>query len=45
MNFVTDLSENEGCNVILMMIDRLTKMRHYIAYKADDKKTSAEQTA
>ena len=28
-----------------MIIDRLTKMRYYIAYKADNKGTSAEQTA
>ena len=44
MNFVTELSESKSCNVILIIIDRLTKMRYYIAYKADNKKTSAEQT-
>ena len=28
-----------------MIIDRLTKMRHYIVCKAGDKETSAEKTA
>ena len=45
MNFVTDLSKSENCNAILMIIDRLTKMRHYIVYKADNEGISAEQTA
>ena len=42
MNFVTDLSESKGYDVILMIIDRLTKMRYYIMYKADNEETSAE---
>ena len=42
MNYITDLSESKGCNAILMIIDRLTKMRHYIGYKADNEGISAE---
>ena len=45
MNFVTELSESKGCNAILMMIDWLTKMRHYIMYKASKEGTSVEQIA
>ena len=45
MNYVTDLLESKDCNAILIIIDRLTKIRHYIMYKADNKRTSAEQTA
>ena len=45
MNFITDLLKSKDCNAILMMIDRLIKMRHYIIYKADNKRISAEQTA
>ena len=44
MNFVTELSESKGCNAILMIIDQLTKIKHYIMYKADKEETSAEQT-
>ena len=45
MNFITDLLKSKDYNAILMIIDRLTKMRHYIVYKADNEKISAEQTA
>ena len=45
MNFVTDLLESKNCNAILIIIDRLTKMRHYIIYKINNEETSAEQTA
>ena len=44
MDFVTDLSESKGCDTILMIIDRLTKMRYYIICKADNKKIFTEQT-
>ena len=44
MNFVIRLSESKGCNAILIIIDRLTKIRHYIIYKADNKEISTEQT-
>ena len=39
MNYVTGLSESKNCNAILMIIDRLIKMRHYIMYKAGNKGT------
>ena len=45
MNFVTELSESKDCNAILMIIDWLTKIRHYIAYKTGKERISAEQTA
>lgn len=31
MGFVTDLPKSEGYNAILVLVDRLTKMRHLIA--------------
>ena len=42
MNYVTDFSESKNCNAILMIIDRLTKMKYYIVYKADNEEISAE---
>ena len=42
MNFVIDLLESEGCDVILIMIDRLMKMRHYIVCKTEEEETSAK---
>ena len=42
MNFIIRLSESKDCNTVLMMIDRLIKMRHYIMYKTEEKETSAE---
>ena len=45
MNYVTDLSESKNCDTILMIIDRLTKMRHYIICKVSNKEISAEQKA
>ena len=45
MNFITELSESKDCNTILMIIDRLIKMRYYIVCKADNKGISAEQIA
>ena len=44
MNFVIDLLKNKSCDTILIMINRLIKMRHYIICRAEDKETSAEQT-
>jgi hypothetical protein len=46
MNFVTELSKSkDGFNVILMMIDRLTKMHHYISCVAEEEETTAKETA
>jgi hypothetical protein len=44
MNFVIELSESKEFNAILMMINRLTKMHHYISCKAEEDDTSAEKT-
>ena len=43
MNFMTDFLKSKDCNAILMIIDRLTKIRHYIMYKAGNKEISAEK--
>jgi hypothetical protein len=45
MNFVIELSESKEFNIILMIVDRLTKMRHYILCTIEEKDTSAEETA
>ena len=45
MDFVTGLPDSEGYDAILMVIDRMTKMRHYIPCKAGEQGTSAKQTA
>jgi hypothetical protein len=45
MNFVTELPMSNGFNVILMIVDRLIKMRHYIFCTAEEEDTSAEETA
>jgi len=45
LDFVTGLPECEGNDAILMVVDRLSKERHYIACKAGNEGTSAERTA
>jgi len=45
MNFIIDLSSSKGKNVILTVICRLSKKRHYISYFTDDEKITAEKTA
>jgi hypothetical protein len=44
MNFVIELSESKEFNAILMIINRLTKMHHYISCTAEEDDTSAEET-
>ncbi len=44
MNFVTKLSKSKDFNVILMIINRLTKMHHYILCVAEKNETTAEKT-
>ena len=43
LNFVTDLSENKNHNVILMIVNRFSKMRHYIVCRAEKKGISIEK--
>jgi len=45
MNFIIDLSLLKGKNIILTVICRLTKKRHYISCFTDDEKITAEKTA
>ncbi len=45
MNFVIDLSLLKGKNIILTVICKLTKKRHYISCFTDDEKITAEKTA
>jgi hypothetical protein len=44
-DFVTSLFESREYNVILMMIDRLSKMHHYISCITDENETTAKETA
>ncbi len=44
MNFVTELLMSNEFNVILMIVDRLIKMRHYILCTTEEEDTSAEKT-
>ncbi len=45
MNFIIDLSSSKGKNVILTVICKLSKKRHYISCFTDDEKITAEKTA
>ncbi len=46
MNFVTELSKTKNdFNAILMIVDRLTKMHHYVLCTAEEDDTFAEKTA
>ena len=42
MDFVVGLSESEGYNVIIIYVDRLTKIRYFIAIRNN---ISAQDTA
>ncbi len=44
MNFVIELFESKSFNVILMIINRLTKMHYYIFCIAEKDETTAEKT-
>ncbi len=44
MNFVIDLSQNKKFNVILMIMNRLTKIRHYIFCTTEKESISIEKT-
>ncbi len=45
MNFIIDLSFLKGKNIILTVICKLSKKRHYISCFTDDEKITAEKTA
>ncbi len=45
MNFIIDLSFSKDKNIILTVICKLTKKRHYISCFTDDEKITAEKTA
>ena len=42
MNFITGLLKSKNCNAILIVIDRLIKMRHYITYRTEEEETSVK---
>ncbi len=44
LDFVTSLLDSREYNVILMMIDRLSKMHHYISCTTDENETTAKKT-
>jgi hypothetical protein len=44
-DFETNLLESREYNVILMMIDRLSKMHHYISCITNENETTAKETA
>jgi hypothetical protein len=45
MNFVIELFDSKEFNAILMIVDRLTKMHHYIFYVAAEENISVEEIA
>jgi hypothetical protein len=45
LNFVVELFDNREYNDILMIIDRLSKMHHYISCTTDDNETTAKEIA
>ena len=44
MNFIIKLLESKNCNTILIVINRLIKMRYYIAYRVKKEEIFTEQT-
>ncbi len=45
MNFIINLLSSEDKNIILTVICKLSKKRHYISCSTDDKEITAEKTA
>jgi len=45
MNFIINLSFLKDKNIILTVICKLTKKRHYISCSTDDKEITAKKTA
>ncbi len=45
LDFVTGLPISNSYNVILIVVDRLTKERHYIPCSTDENGTTTEATA
>ncbi len=45
MNFIIDLLSSEDKNIILTVICKLSKKRHYISCSTDDEEITAEKTA
>jgi len=45
MNFIIDLSDLSEYNIILTIICRLSKERHYISCITDDENITVEKTA
>lgn len=45
MDFMTRLLESNRANAILVFVDQLSKMRHFVACRATDEGSSAEKTA
>ncbi len=45
LDFVTELLPSNGYNAVLMVIDRLTKERHYIPCTTDENGTTTEAIA
>jgi IS30 family transposase len=41
-DFITDLPESEGATIILVVVDRLTKMAHFVPIKKKDSPTVAQ---
>ena len=44
LNFMTNLSKNKNHNAILMIVDRFSKMRHYIVCRVEKKSINIEKT-
>jgi hypothetical protein len=44
LDFVIELSENRNYNAVLMIINRLSKMHHYISCTTNENETTTEKT-